>query len=89
MFWTKEECQEWLPFVQAVAEGKEIEEWTGYMEKVQEGKEYSTDHCYVDDDGNKYASAVDTEYSSCGNILPIIRHNHTMIEPRVYLRIKE
>ena len=73
MFWTKEECQEWLPFVQAVAEGKE----------------YSTDHCYVDGDGNVYASAVDTEYSSCGNILPIIRHNHTMIEPRVYLRIKE
>lgn len=90
MFWTKEECQQWLPFVQAVAEGKEIEEWTGYMEEVQEGKTYSTDHCFVNDNGKEYASLIDTEYASVGNILPIVRSNRTQIQnPSFYLRIKE
>jgi hypothetical protein len=36
-FWTREDCQKWLPYVIAVAQGKEIEEWTGTMEKVQDG----------------------------------------------------
>lgn len=87
-FWTREDCQKWLPFVIAVAQGKEIEEWTGTMEKVQEGKEYSTEHRYTDDKGNVFASALDTEYNSLGNILPIIRSNKTAIEPLGYLRIK-
>lgn len=89
MFWSKEDCQKWLPFVQAVAEGKEIEEWTGLMEEVQPDKEYSEVHRFIDNEGKEYASLVNDEYTSVGNILPIIRHNRTVIQnPSFYLRIK-
>ena len=91
LFWTKEDCQKWLPYVIAVAQGKEIEEWTGAMEKVQDGDDtqYSEVHRFTDENGNVYASALDTEYNCLGNILPIIRSNKTTIDPLQYLRIKE
>lgn len=89
LFWTKEDCQKWLPYVIAVAQGKEIKEWTGYLEKVQEGIEYSKEHRFTGDNGNVYASPIDTEYNCLGNILPIIRSNKTTINPLQYLRIKE
>ena len=65
MNWSGKECVEWLPFVQAVAEGKSILMWTGYMEEVKEGVEYTDNpyHRYKDDKGIEYASRRDSEWN--------------------------
>lgn len=94
MFWTKEECQEWLPFVAAVAAGKRIASWTGYMESV-EGKDpalFTEDdrHRFHDDKGVLYASRKDDEWRDNGNALPITHQNRVYItHPAMYLKIIE
>ena len=95
MFWTKEDCIKWLPFIQAVAEGKEILMWTCWMEKIDPKKDkqdlYSEKHRYIDDNGTVYASLKETEYKSLGNsiILSFLRNNHIVEDPEMYFKIKE
>lgn len=92
MNWSRNECLEWLPFVQAVAEGKSILMWTGYMEKVEDGVEYTDNdyHRFTDDNGVRYASRKDSEWKDIGNCLPL-RHgnNCPIIHPVMYLKVKE
>lgn len=92
MNWSRTECLEWLPFVQAVAEGKSILMWTGYMEKIEEGVEYTDNqfHRCTDDKGIEYASRKDDEWNDIGNNLPLMFSNNCVIHhPIVYLKIKE
>jgi len=90
---TQEDAKKWLPFIQAVAEGKEILMWTGLMEKVDPEKEdlYSKEHVFEDDEyGQKYASLKETEYSSMGCMLPMNHRSREPIhDPEVYFKIKE
>lgn len=94
MFWTKEECIAWLPFVQAVAEGKHIGVWTGCMAST-EGKDPAlfTDnelHRFVDTNGVLFASKKDEEWHDNGNILPLSHPNRVSItHPELYIKILE
>ncbi|MBR6403175.1 MAG: hypothetical protein IKS48_07305 [Eubacterium sp.] len=91
---TQEDAKKWLPFIQAVAEGKEILMWTGLMESVDPVKEghgfYSTEHSFKDPNGNRYASLKETEYQSLGNMIVFNHGNKEPIyNPELYFKIKE
>jgi len=88
----QEDAKKWLPFIQAVAEGKEILMWTGWMEKVDPEKEdlYSKEHSFKDDDGQRYASLKENEYQLLGNIIMLNHQNRLPIsDPELYFKIKE
>lgn len=89
---TQEDAKKWLPFIQAVAEGKEILMWTGWMEKVDPEKEdlYSKEHTFKDDDGQRYASLKENEYQLLGNVITLNHSNRQPIsDPELYFKIKE
>lgn len=89
---TQEEAKKWLPFIQAVAEGKEILMWTGLMESVDPEKEdlYSKEHAFKDNDGHVYASLIESEYQSMGCMLPMNHRNREPIyDPELYFKVKE
>ena len=89
---TQEDAKKWLPFIQAVAEGKEILIWTGWMEKVDPEKEdsYSEEHSFKDDDGQQYASLKENEYQLLGNVIMLNHQNRQPIsDPEMYFKIKE
>lgn len=88
----QEDAKKWLPFIQAVAEGKKILMWTGWMEKVDPEKEdlYSKEHSFKDNDGQRYASLKESEYQSLGNTI-VLNHTNNMpiSDPEMYFKIKE
>jgi len=89
---TQEDAKKWLPFIQAVAEGKEILMWTGIMESVNPENEdlYSKEHAFTDNDGHMYASLVESEYQLLGNIITLNHSNRQPIsDPELYFKIKE
>ena len=89
---TQEDAKKWLPFIQAVAEGKDILMWTGWMEKVDPEKEdlYSKEHTFKDDDGQRYASLKENEYQFIGCVLPMNHRSREPIsDPELYFKVKE
>lgn len=89
---TQEDAKKWLPFIQAVTEGKEILMWTGWMEKVDPEKEdlYSEEHAFKDDNGQRYASLKENEYQLLGNVIMLNHQNRQPIsDPELYFKIKE
>ena len=90
----QESAIKWLPFIQAVAEGKEIQQWTGIMEKIDESKpsDYYTDNplhrggC----ESFKTASPKKNEWVDIGNNLFTHFFNYAEIHnPQMWYRIKE
>ena len=96
MFFGREEAENWLPFIKAVAFGKSIEKWSGYMEKIDDTKpaDYYSDNpnhrCTINIDGTEetYATPKDREWIPMGNNINTEHSGHQSIyDPSVYYRI--